>query len=81
MTVYVKLSSTLRRHVSGYNPEKGLTAELQHGSQTSLLDLAGQLGLPISEIKFAMLNGRYQPLSAILQPDDRVAYFPAVGGG
>lgn len=81
MKIFVKLSTTLRQYLPGYDPEKGLELELDSGVETSALDLANHLGIPVSEIKFVMLNGRYQPMRTVLRADDRVAYFPAVGGG
>ena len=79
MPVAVNLSTTLREAVAGYQPERGLTVEL--GDVGSLLDLAGRLGLPLGEIKIVMLNGRRAELSAAVKDGDRVAFFPAVGGG
>lgn len=81
MNVHVKLSTTLRKYVLGYNPEKGLEVELPKPGETTAEALANSLAVPLSEIKFVMLNGRYQPLDTVLKENDRVAYFPAVGGG
>lgn len=79
MTVQVKLSTTLRKYIPDYNPEQGLSIDLKEF--ISITALAKQLGLPLEEIKFVMLNGRCQPMDTILKADDRVAFFPAVGGG
>ena len=79
MKIHVKLSATLREHVPGYDPEKGMEVEIAGGA--SALDLAARLNIPAADIKFVMLNGRYRPMWTILEPNDRVAYFPAVGGG
>lgn len=81
MKVHVKLSTTLRQYVPNYNPEKGLDLELSPSGETSAESLAQKLSVPLSEIKFVMLNGRCQPMTTILRDNDRVAYFPAVGGG
>lgn len=78
MSIHVKLSSTLRGFVPGYEPVKGMN--VQASGQTAE-GLAGDLGIPLSEIKFAMINGRHLPLDTPLARGDRVAYFPAVGGG
>ena len=43
--------------------------------------LALHLGLPLEEIRIVMINGRQEELSCPLRDGDRVAYFPAVGGG
>lgn len=79
MNIHIKLSSTLRRHIPDYEPEKGLNLQAAPGSQAE--DVALLLGLPLQEIKFIMLNGRCQPLSSQLRDGDRLAFFPAVGGG
>lgn len=79
MPVEIKLSTTLRRHVPGYNPEKGIL--LETANSMSAADIARKLGLPLGEIKFIMLNGRCQPLDARVGDNDRLAFFPAVGGG
>lgn len=79
--MHVKLSSTLRRYVPDYNPENGLDIEINPGDSPTALDLATRLGLPPEEIKFVMLNGRYVKIETKLAPADRLAYFPAVGGG
>lgn len=79
--VHVKISSTLRKHVPDYDPEKGLSLKIDPAATPDLASLAQVLGLPVGEIKFAMLNGHYQPLETMLKSKDRVAFFPAVGGG
>jgi sulfur carrier protein ThiS len=47
----------------------------------TVAELAGKLGLPIGEIRIVMVNGVRASLDHALAPDDRVAFFPAVGGG
>lgn len=80
MPVHVIISATLRKYIPGYDPEKGL--DIAQGPEiVTLADLAAHLGLPLTEIKFAMQNGHYQPLDSFLQDGDRIAFFPAVGGG
>lgn len=79
MKVEVKISTTLRQYVPDYKPDTGINQEIAQG--TTILDLAHILGIPPDEIKFVMVNGRYQPLETLLASGDTVAYFPAVGGG
>lgn len=81
MPVQVKLSTTLRKYVPGYDPEQGLSLDIAPGEKLTCADIAARLGLPPAEIKFIMLNGRAKQLDAALGPDDRLAFFPAVGGG
>lgn len=77
MSVHVRISTSLREYVPGYIPAKGLEVDYVG----TAADMAQFLGLPLGEIKFVMINGRQLPLQTELTPGDRVAYFPAVGGG
>lgn len=79
MPIHIKLSSTLRQYVPDYEAAKGL--ELEDCPQCNAAAIASRLGIPLSEIKFIMLNGRYQPLESEVRQGDRLAFFPAVGGG
>ncbi|MCX4310349.1 MAG: MoaD/ThiS family protein [Desulfovibrio sp.] len=80
--MYIKISSTLRPYVPQYDPARGLVAEPGlAGPNPTAQSLAEALGIPLAEIKFVMINGRQMPLETALEEDDRVAYFPAVGGG
>lgn len=82
MSVHVKLSTTLRDCVQGYVPELGIIVPYPFGDGPQTVQhLALHLGLPLSEIKIAMVNGRQHDLACPVQDGDRVAYFPAVGGG
>ena len=75
----VKLSTTLRDHVPGYAPETGLQVEMPEGS--TVAQLAQHLGLPLRDIKIVMVNGRQHQVDDPMRDGDRIAYFPAVGGG
>lgn len=79
MPILIKLSTTLRDYSPGYDPEKGI--ELARAGEFTAAEIADELGLPRDEIKFIMLNGRCQPLDAMVRDNDRLAFFPAVGGG
>jgi molybdopterin converting factor small subunit len=79
MTVFVRLSTTLRSLVPGYDPIQGLELNLE--TPLTALRLAEQLSLPAGEIKIVMLNGRRVSLEAEINDGDRVGFFPAVGGG
>lgn len=80
MSVHIKISATLRPYVKDYDPYTGL--DLDYGVHTgTAASLANLLGLPLGEIKFVMVNGRQSPMDIELKDGDRVAYFPAVGGG
>lgn len=79
MHLTVKLSTTLRDYVPGYNPEEGLRVDMPEGSTAERL--ACRLGLPLQDIKIVMINGRQRKANDLLRDGDRVAFFPAVGGG
>ena len=79
MKLTVKLSTTLRDHVPDYVPETGLQVEMPQGS--TVAQLAQHLGLPLQDIKIVMINGRQRKAGDLLRDGDRVAFFPAVGGG
>lgn len=81
MSIHLKISSTLRKYVPQYNPRTGMDLDWNFDTAPSAGSLAENLGMPLAEIKFVMINGRQQPLDTILQDGDRVAWFPAVGGG
>lgn len=79
MPILVKLSTTLRRHVPAYVPATGL--EVAFAAPMTAGALAERLHLPLEEIKVVMVNGVQSSLGQPLADGDRVAYFPAVGGG
>ena len=79
MHLTVKLSTTLRDCVPGYKPEEGLSLDMPEGNTAE--SLARHLGLPLQDIKIVMINGRQRKAGDLLRDGDRVAFFPAVGGG
>lgn len=79
MSIYVNLSTTLRSFVPDYSPVDGLQLEL--AEPVSAGQLARNIGLPLSDIKIVMLNGRRSELDSVVRDGDRVGFFPAVGGG
>jgi molybdopterin converting factor small subunit len=79
MRVLVTLSTTLRDHVPGYSPAEGLSTDLDGPADVKAL--LALLGIPENETKIIMVNGRQATLRDPLSDGDRVALFPAVGGG
>ena len=79
MAVFVTLSTTLRSYVPDYDPHAGLSQNVP--GPTTARALAQSIGLPLEHIKVVMINGRHAPLETSVVDGDRVAYFPAVGGG
>jgi sulfur carrier protein ThiS len=80
-------------HLSWYDPEQRAWLELdvRDASLACRTDLpvsltpasvALHLGLPRGEIALVAVNGRVVGLDAVLlTPDDRVEFYPAIGGG
>ncbi|WP_418764190.1 MoaD/ThiS family protein [Mailhella sp.] len=82
MSILIKLSTTLRDLVPGYDPETGLlVTPKEEESSLTAGELARRIGIPHEEIKIVMVNGRQSGLESPVRDGDRVAYFPAVGGG
>ena len=81
MSVLVKLSTTLRDCVPGYDPVAGMEVDISAHGELSAEGLAAVIGIPRAEIKIVMVNGRQSALPTAVRDGDRVAYFPAVGGG
>ena len=79
MALRILLNATLRLHVPGYNPYKGLTLEVPPGTPVSAI--ISRLGLPPEEVTLIMINGRRQQPDFLLQGDERVGLFPPIGGG
>ncbi|HJD96587.1 MoaD/ThiS family protein [Mailhella massiliensis] len=82
MSIQIRLSTTLRDLVPGYDPESGLLFELKDGeSVLAAGDVAQRIGIPPEEITIIMINSRQSDLESLVRDGDRVAFFPPVGGG
>ncbi len=79
MTLQVLLGASLRRFYPEYDPALGLAVTVPPG--TTVAQVIQQLGLPTAEVTIIMVNGRRQTPAFSLQGDERLALFPAVGGG
>lgn len=75
MHVHLKCYATL----SEYQPEKHENYPVQ--DEKTVLNLIEELKIDPKEVKVCFLNGRSVPFATQLQDGDRVALFPAVGGG
>jgi sulfur carrier protein ThiS len=69
----------LRQYISGYEPSAGLEQHVEKG--ITIADLCQKLGIPIEKIKIVMVNGRKEDMNYIIQGDERLGFFPPVGGG
>jgi sulfur carrier protein ThiS len=79
MSVLVTLSTTLRDSVPGYDPAQGLS--VPWAGPVTIGQLAESIGLPVRDIQIIMHNGRHAGFEQVVHDNDRVGYFPAVGGG
>jgi len=69
----------LRQYIPGYNPVVGL--EIKGETGITIAELCQKLKIPIDKIKIVMVNGRKEDLNYIIQGDERLGFFPPVGGG
>lgn len=74
MNITVKVFATLR-----HNREKIMIMNVEEN--TTPIDIANKLQIPIEEIAIIMINGRRVDPETILVEDDVLALFPPVGGG
>jgi molybdopterin converting factor small subunit len=74
MEIFVKSYATLR----GYQPEDGVLDVEESDSVNTVLH---KLNLPPEEAKVVFVNGRHASLDQVLKEGDKIALFPAVGGG
>ncbi len=79
MALQVFLNATLRQYVPGYDPYRGLSLEVAHG--TSVAEIIADLGLPPGEVTLIMVDGRCREADFPLQGQERLALFPPIGGG
>jgi molybdopterin converting factor small subunit len=79
MALKVLLAATLRKYIPGYDGGIGHTLEVPPG--TTVRVVAEQLEIPMDEVKLIMVNGIGSSWATTLQGDERVAFFPPVGGG
>ena len=71
--------SVLRDYVSGYDPQKGVAADLPAGATVS--DLLNHLGIPMSKVPVVSCNGRILEATDTIQPDSILHLFQPVAGG
>jgi len=79
LAVRLILAATLRKYVPGYNGETGYEVNVEPGTTVGVL--SGLLGIPEEEVMLVMIDGSTAGKDATLAGNERVALFPAVGGG
>jgi len=79
LAISLFLAATLRKYVSGYSGETGYEISIEPG--TTVGALARLLRIPEEEVTLVMINGVTADKDAVLAGNERLALFPAVGGG
>jgi sulfur carrier protein ThiS len=79
MPLKVFLSSTLRKYHPGYEPSVGIDLYLEDDISVTALLL--KLKIPQKSVKIVMVDGVNAPFDHRLEGNERVAFFPPVGGG
>jgi sulfur-carrier protein len=79
MPLQIRLFATLRRFVPGYDPYQGLALDIPSG--TTVLHIIEKLGLPPADVTLILVNGVHQQPDYQLRGNERLAFFPPVGGG
>lgn len=79
MTLQVFLFASLRKYVQDYDAAAGLALAITPGQTPR--DVARRLHLPLEEVKIIMVNGVGAAWDTRLTGDERLAFFPPVGGG
>lgn len=74
MRIWIKCYATLRE----YQPQNNVL-EVTEGARVGTV--LQSLGLPRETAKVVFVNNRHGSLEHILQEGDKMAVFPAVGGG
>lgn len=79
MAILLKLSTTLRDLVPGYDPMTGLELAWEPGLTSATI--MTRLGIPIEDVRVVMRNGHAAEPEQPLADGDRVGLFPPLGGG
>jgi sulfur carrier protein ThiS len=79
MALKVFLSSTLRKYHPGYESSAGIDLHLER--DISVAVLLRNLEIPQKRVKIVMVDGVSAPFDHQLKGNERVAFFPPVGGG
>jgi sulfur carrier protein ThiS len=74
MKIQVSCFATLSR----YTPPEGYLEAEKSDTPAKILD---RLGIPREEVKIVFVNGQNSGLDVVLNENDRVGIFPAIGGG
>jgi molybdopterin synthase sulfur carrier subunit len=79
MPLKVFLSATLRQYLPDYDPGTGHDLAVPPGATPR--EVARLLAIPEEDVRLIMVNGISVGWDANLTGDERVAFFPPLGGG
>jgi sulfur-carrier protein len=79
MPLHIRLFATLRGFIPDYDPYQGLILEVSPG--TTPAQIMRQLGLPPEDVTLILVDGVQQQPEYQLQGNERLAFFPPIGGG
>ena len=79
MRVTLEVFGSLRQHLPGYDPERGLEVEIPAG--TRLSGLFARLHLPVSETNMVTVDGHLAEEDEPLTNGASVLVLPYAGGG
>lgn len=79
MALQIFLNATLTRYVPDYDRHTGFALEIPSG--TTVGQVLSTLNIPATEVALLMVNGINQGLEFALQGQERLGFFPPIGGG
>ncbi len=79
ITVEVRLYATLQKYHPGLGIGEPLGITL--GDKARLGNLFSELKIPKEEINIALVNGKWEEESYLLEDGDRIGLFSPIGGG
>ena len=79
MKVRVEIYGPLRKHVPGYDPDRGVEVDLP--ASAKLTDLFARMNLPVTEENLVTVDRQMAEDDVTLTDGASVCVFPFVGGG
>jgi sulfur carrier protein ThiS len=78
--ITIRLLASYRQYLPhDHDPQAGYQASVVPGAQVS--DVLAELPIPSGDVFTFFVNGRHAQRDQVLQEDDILSVFPAVGGG
>ena len=77
--IELRVFGDLRKYMEGVAIGESQALRFNEGS--TVKDILNRLGIPETEAKIILVNGRAKEVNDKLNDGDRLAFFPAVAGG